>query len=484
MADPKGFITTPRETPKRRPVDVRLQDWREVYESFPTEALQSQAGRCMDCGIPFCHNGCPLGNLIPEWNDLVWRDEWPSAVDRLHATNNFPEFTGRLCPAPCETACVVGISGDPVSIKQVEVSIAERGWDDGLLAPQAPSRLSDFTVAVVGSGPAGLAAAQQLARAGHTVAVYERADRIGGLLRYGIPEFKMEKSIIDRRLAQLTAEGVKFRPGVEIGVDISASDLQSRYDVVVLAVGATQWRDLPVPGRELSGVYQAMEYLPLANRVQQGDLDASPIDAGGKHVIIIGGGDTGADCLGTAHRQGAASVTQLEILPTPPEARPSNQPWPTYPMTYRVSSAHEEGGERLFAVNTVRFVDNGEGAVQAIEIVDVEFIDGRFEPVAGTERQLPADLVFLAMGFTGPERGPLVDQFGLDLDERGNIRRDAEFRTNIDNVFVCGDAGRGQSLIVWAIAEGRSVAAAVDRHLNGQSQLPRPITPFMRPLTA
>lgn len=482
MADPKGFMTTNRETATRRPVDVRLQDWREVYQDFGTDKVERQAARCMDCGIPFCHNGCPLGNLIPEWNDLVYRSDWQAASERLHATNNFPEFTGRLCPAPCETACVVGISGDAVAIKQVEAAIADHAWEQDWLAPQAPARLSDFTVAVVGSGPAGLAAAQQLARAGHTVAVYERADRIGGLLRYGIPEFKMEKAVLDRRLQQLAAEGVKFRPGVEIGVDITAADLAARYDVVVLAVGATQWRDLPVPGRELSGVHQAMEYLPLANRVQEGDLEVSPINAAGKHVVIIGGGDTGADCLGTAHRQGAASVTQLEIMPTPPETRPGSQPWPTYPMIYRVSSAHEEGGERLFAVNTVRFIDNGAGAVRALELVDVELKDGRFEPIEGSNREIPADLVFLAMGFTGPERGPLVEQFGLDLDERGNIRRDAEFRTNIDNVFVCGDAGRGQSLIVWAIAEGRAVANAVDKHLTGASQLPRPITPSTRPL--
>jgi glutamate synthase (NADPH/NADH) small chain len=483
VADPKGFLTTSRETATRRPVDLRLQDWREVYQEFPAERVEKQAGRCMDCGIPFCHSGCPLGNLIPEWNELVWRADWKSASERLHATNNFPEFTGRLCPAPCETACVVGISADPVAIKQVESAIADRAWDEGWLAPQAPARLSGFTVAVVGSGPAGLAAAQQLARAGHTVAVYERADRIGGLLRYGIPEFKMEKAVLDRRLEQLKAEGVKFRPSVEIGVDISANDLAARYDVVVLAIGATQGRDLPVPGRELSGIYQAMEYLPLSNRVQEGDLEVAPINAAGKHVVIIGGGDTGADCLGTAHRQGAASVTQLEIMPTPSNTRPGAQPWPTYPMIYRVSSAHEEGGERMFAVNTARFLDNGSGAVRALEIVDVEMREGRFEVVAGSERELAADLVFLAMGFTGPERGPLVEQFGLDLDERGNVRRDGEFRTNLENVFVAGDAGRGQSLIVWAIAEGRAAASAVDRHLAGTSQLPRPITPTTRSLT-
>ena len=371
MADPKGFLTTGRETPTRRPVDVRLRDWREVYEVFPADHLEKQAGRCMDCGIPFCHNGCPLGNLIPEWNDLVWRQDWRAASERLHATNNFPEFTGRLCPAPCETACVLGINADPVTIKQVEVEIVDRAWDEGWVTPQPAPRQSGKTVAVIGSGPAGLAAAQQLARAGHTVAVFERADRVGGLLRYGIPEFKMEKSHLDRRVAQMQAEGVKFRAGVDVGTDVTGTDLRKRYDAVVVSVGATQWRDLPVPGRDLAGVHQAMEFLPGANRVQEGDLDVAPIDASGKHVVIIGGGDTGADCLGTSHRQGAATVTQLEILPLPPEQRPSGQPWPTYPMTYKVTSAHEEGGDRMYAVSTNRFIDDGHGRVRALEIVEV-----------------------------------------------------------------------------------------------------------------
>jgi len=482
MADPKGFLSTPRTNPTRRPVDVRLSDWREVYEEFPGETLVKQAGRCMDCGIPFCHNGCPLGNLVPEWNDLVWREDWRTASERLHATNNFPEFTGRLCPAPCEAACVLGINAEPVAIKQVEVEIIDKAWESGWVTPQPAPRQSGKTVAVVGSGPAGLAAAQQLARAGHTVAVFERADRIGGLLRYGIPEFKMEKSHLERRLAQMASEGVKFRAGVDVGTDVTGTDLRRRYDAVVLAVGATQWRDLPVPGRELAGIHQAMEYLPGANRVQEGDLEVAPIDVAGKHVVILGGGDTGADCLGTAHRQGAASVTQLEIMSRPSEERPASQPWPTYPMTYRVTSAHEEGGERVYSVSTTRFLDDGAGRVRALEIVEVRMVDGRFEPVPGSERELPADHVFLAMGFTGPERGALVDQLEVELDERGNVGRDADYATSVPGVFVAGDAGRGQSLIVWAIAEGRSAAASVDRFLTGSTTLPAPIPPTARPL--
>ncbi|MFF4379059.1 glutamate synthase subunit beta [Kitasatospora sp. NPDC001547] len=484
MADPKGFLTTPKQLAERRPVDVRIKDWNEVYvERSLLPIITKQAGRCMDCGIPFCHNGCPLGNLIPEWNDLAYRDDFVGAIERLHATNNFPEFTGRLCPAPCESACVLGINQDAVTIKNVEVTIIDKAWDRGGVTPQVPERLSGKTVAVVGSGPAGLAAAQQLTRAGHTVVVYERADRIGGLLRYGIPEFKMEKRHINRRIEQMRAEGTRFRTGVHVGEDITGQQLRERFDAVVVAAGATTARDLPVPGRELKGVHQAMEYLPLANKVQEGDFVASPISAAGKHVVVIGGGDTGADCVGTAHRQGAASVTQLEIMPRPGEDRPGNQPWPTMPMTYKVTSAHEEGGERIYSVSTTHFSGDEDGNVQELHLVEVESRDGRFEPVPGTERAIPAQLVTLAMGFTGTDvRNGLVEQLGVDLDARGNIGRDGRFATNVDGVYVCGDAGRGQSLIVWAIAEGRSAAAAVDRYLGGKTPLPAPIRPTDRPL--
>jgi len=483
MADPKGFLTTPRQTPTRRPVDVRIKDWKEVYEPQEFGDLQKQAGRCMDCGIPFCHNGCPLGNLIPEWNDLIWRGEKREAIDRLHATNNFPEFTGRLCPAPCETACVVGINADAVTIKQVELRTIEEAFGAGVVTPLPPDRLTGKTVAVIGSGPAGLAVAQQLTRAGHTVAVYERADRIGGLLRYGIPEFKMEKSIVDRRLAQMEAEGTRFRAGVNVGVDITGDQLRSKYDAVVLAVGSTNWRDIQAPGRELKGIYQAMEYLPWGNKQGLNELDGAPaINANGKHVVILGGGDTGADCLGTAIRQGAASVTQLEIMPRPTEERPDSQPWPTYPMIYRVSSAHEEAGERIYAVSTEKFLGDADGKLRALQLVETKFVNGKFEKVEGSEKEIPADLVFLAMGFVGPEKSELLSQLEVELDERGNVKRDLTYATNIDGVFVAGDAGRGQSLIVWAIAEGRSCASAVDAYLEGSTQLPAPILPTARPL--
>jgi glutamate synthase (NADPH/NADH) small chain len=469
MADPKGFMTTPRETPKRRPVDVRIQDWREVYTEFERGKLEKQAGRCMDCGIPFCHHGCPLGNLIPEWNDLVWRHDWYEAAERLHATNNFPEFTGRLCPAPCEESCVLGINADPVTIKQVEVEIINRAWDEGWVQPRKPATATGKKAAVIGSGPAGLAAAQQLTRAGHEVTVYERADRIGGLLRYGIPEFKMEKQHLDRRLAQMEAEGTVFRCGMTAGEDVTAGSLRAAHDAIVLAGGSTVARELRVPGRELDGVHQAMEYLPLSNRVTQGDLAETPISARGKNVVIIGGGDTGADCLGTAHRQGAASVTQLEILPRPPGSRPESQPWPTYPMVYRVSSAHEEGGDRVYSVSTEEFLGDPAGHVRALRLVEVEMADGRPQPVQGSEREIPCELVLLAMGFTGPERSPLLTGLGVEFTERGNVARDAGYATSVPGVFAAGDMGRGQSLIVWAIAEGRSAAAAVDRYLNGAS---------------
>ena len=485
MADPKGFLTTGREGARTRPVHERVRDWNEVY--VPGSLLpivNKQAGRCMDCGIPFCHNGCPLGNLIPEWNDYAWRDDWQAASERLHATNNFPEFTGRLCPAPCESACVLGISQPPVTIKNVEVTIVDKAWEAGHIRPQPPQRLSGRTVAVIGSGPAGLAAAQQLTRAGHTVAVYERADRVGGLLRYGIPSFKMEKRHLNRRIEQMRAEGTKFRTGIEVGRDIDAADLRRRYDAVVIAAGATTPRDLPVPGRELNGVHQAMEYLSLANKVQEGDYVTSPISAEGKHVVVIGGGDTGADCVGTAHRQGAASVTQLEIMPRPSEERPPHQPWPTHPMVFKVTTAHEEGGERLYEVSTTRFEGDEHGNVRSLHLVEVDRTDSGFAPRPGTERSIPAELVTLAMGFTGTDQhNGLVEQFGLELDARGNIARDADFATNVDGVFVAGDAGRGQSLIVWAIAEGRSAARAVDRYLSGDSHLPAPIAPTDRPLT-
>ncbi|UWE08975.1 glutamate synthase subunit beta [Actinacidiphila bryophytorum] len=486
MADPKGFLTTGRETAPTRPVEERKQDWNEVYvPGGLLPIITKQAGRCMDCGIPFCHNGCPLGNLIPEWNDYAYREDWQAASERLHATNNFPEFTGRLCPAPCESACVLGINQPAVTIKNVEVTIIDKAWDSGDVTPQPPERLSGKTVAVIGSGPAGLAAAQQLTRAGHTVAVYERADRIGGLLRYGIPEFKMEKRHINRRIEQMRAEGTKFRTGVQIGTDLDAGKLAKRYDAVVIAAGATVSRDLPVPGRELNGVHFAMEYLPLANKVQEGDFVAPPITAEGKHVVVIGGGDTGADCVGTAHRQGALSVTQLEIMPRPADERPAGQPWPTMPAVYKVTSAHEEGGERVYAVNTVKFTGDADGNVRELHLVEVVFEGGRFVPQEGTEKVIPADLVTLAMGFTGTDQSNgLVEQLGLQLDARGNIARDGSYATNVDGVFVAGDAGRGQSLIVWAIAEGRSAAKAVDAYLTGlPSALHAPIRPTDRPLT-
>jgi glutamate synthase (NADPH/NADH) small chain len=492
-------FSTPRKTADRRPVDIRIQDWREVYVTFDSAELESQAGRCMSCGIPFCHNGCPLGNLIPEWNELVQRQHWREAIERLHATNNFPEFTGRLCPAPCESACVLGINADPVAIKQVEVEIIDRAFAEGWVvpAPPGPAALAGGRrVAVVGSGPAGLAAAQQLTRAGHAVTVFEADDRPGGLLRYGIPEFKCEKRLLDRRLDQLRAEGTVFVCGVRVGEDLSTEQLRDEFDAVVLACGARVPRGLPVPGAELDGIHQAMEYLPLANWAVAGAGSAgaglagadlagvgeSPISARGRNVVIIGGGDTGADCLGTALRQGAASVTQLEILPRPPALRPDEQPWPTYPMIFRTSSAHEEGGERVYAVSTLEFLADGNGRVRALRLVEVDLAGGRPVPRAGTERELAGDLVLLAMGFTAAEDRGLVSGLGLGLDDRGRVPRDDQYATEVPGVFVAGDMGRGQSLIVWAIAEGRSAAAAVDRYLAGQTALPVAIPASAVPL--
>jgi glutamate synthase (NADPH/NADH) small chain len=484
MADPKGFMTTPRLVAARRPVAERIHDWKEVYPGTPGRAvlpiISEQAGRCMDCGIPFCHTGCPLGNLIPDWNDLVWRSDWDEALERLHATNNFPEFTGRLCPAPCETACVVGINRDPVTIKNVEVAIIDKAWDERRVTPQPPEWLTGKRVAVVGSGPAGLAAAQQLTRAGHTVVVYERSDAPGGLLRYGIPEFKMQKSVLDRRVRQMHDEGTNFRCGVEVGIKITGRELKERYDAIVLAVGSTIGRDLPVPGRELGGIHQAMEYLPQANRVALGRHVDDQITAKDKHVVIIGGGDTGADCLGTAIRQQAKSIVQLEIMPTPPDERPPNQPWPTYPMIYRASSAHEEAGERVYSVSTSEFIGDYDDNVASLRMSEVRFDAGKIVPIEGTEREIPAQLVLLAMGFVGPEADTVIPQLGVALDERGNVARDKNYATDVDGVFVCGDAGRGQSLIVWAIAEGRACAAGVDEYLSGSTKLPRPIPPTAR----
>jgi glutamate synthase (NADPH/NADH) small chain len=481
MGKPTGFIELARSKQPSRPISERLHDWREVYLLHPQPVLEQQGARCMDCGIPFCHQGCPLGNLIPDWNDLVYRHRWETAIERLLATNNFPEFTGRLCPAPCEGACVLGINADPVSIKSIEWSIIERAFQEGWITPRPPASRTGKKVAVVGSGPAGLAAADQLNKAGHWVTVLERDDRIGGLLRYGIPEFKMEKAVLDRRLKIMEQEGVKFQPNANVGVTITGESLKRDYDAVVLACGATVGRDLPIPGRELKGIYFAMEYLPQQNRKCEGDAiaDDSFITAEGKHVIIIGGGDTGADCLGTAHRQGAKSVHQLEIVGKPPLTRTAGNPWPEWPLIYRVSSAHEEGGERLYAVSTTEFIGDGEGRVTALKGVQVEQKNegGRltFAPVAGTEFELKADLVLLAMGFTGAERPGLVTELGVELTPRGNVKRDARWMTNVPGVFVAGDMQRGQSLIVWAIAEGRSAAHGVDSWLMGRSDLPAPV---------
>jgi glutamate synthase (NADPH/NADH) small chain len=475
VADPRGFLkVTNRETAPRREIEVRIKDWKEVYEPFDQGVLKTQASRCMDCGIAFCHHGCPLGNLIPEWNDLTWRQDGKGAIERLHATNNFPEFTGKLCPAPCESSCVLGINQPAVTIKQIEASIIDQAFDRGWVQAHAPERMTGKTVAIVGSGPAGLAAAQQLTRAGHTVAVYERDDRIGGLLRYGIPDFKMEKFHLDRRLEQMEAEGTRFRPGVAIGKDISWEDLLKRYEAVLVATGASKPRDIQLPGREQEGIHFAMDYLTQANKVVAGDSVENQISAAGKHVVILGGGDTGADGLGTATRQGALSVTTLAIGAQPPTERRADQPWPTFPTLFEVASAHEEFGERKYLANTVRFIGS-EGNVTGIEVAETEFVDGARRPKAGTEQVIPADLVLIALGFTGPESEIQVGESELEKDDRTNLVRADDYSTSIDGVFVAGDAGRGQSLIVWAIAEGRAAAAAIDKYLEGTTSLPAPV---------
>ncbi|MGE0229112.1 MAG: glutamate synthase subunit beta [Dehalococcoidia bacterium] len=480
MAKPTGFLEFERETPQRRPVGQRVHDWLEVYEDFPNESLRQQAARCMDCGIPFCHQGCPLGNIIPDWNDLVYREKWHEAIERLHATNNFPEFTGRLCPAPCEAACVLGINNDPVTIKQVELTIIEHAYREGWIAPEPAQQRTGKSVAVIGSGPAGLAAAQQLARAGHAVTVFERDDRIGGLLRYGIPDFKMQKEFIDRRLQQMEAEGVEFRTSVNVGQDIDARDLLQQFDAICLTGGATHARDLDVPGRDLRGVYLAMEFLPMQNRRNAGDEipDDQFVSAKDKKVVILGGGDTGADCLGTAIRQGAAEVKQFELLPRPPDGRPPENPWPTWPNVYRVSSAHEEGGERDYSILTKRLSGEG-GVLQKLHAVRVEFVpeDGRqvMKEVAGSEFEVDAELLLLAMGFVGPEQAGMLDQLGVRLTERGNVWSDENRMTSVPGVFTAGDMTRGQSLIVWAIAEGRTAAHGIDAYLMGSSALPAPL---------
>jgi glutamate synthase (NADPH/NADH) small chain len=473
VGKPTGFIEIRRSKPHSRPIDVRLRDWKEVYLLEPEADMRQQGARCMDCGIPFCHQGCPLGNLIPEWNDLVYRNRWQTAIERLHATNNFPEFTGRLCPAPCEGSCVLGINDDPVSIKSIEISIVERAFEEGWIHAQPPASRTGRSVAVVGSGPAGLAAADQLNRAGHLVTVFERADRIGGLLRYGIPEFKLEKHWLDRRLALMAQEGVVFRPGLNVGVDVPVSALRRDFDAIVLCGGATAPRDLPIPGRDLPGIHFAVDYLTQQNRLCEGDAVpvADRITAEGKHVVIIGGGDTGADCLGTAHRQGAASVAQFELLPRPPD-----NPWPLWPTIFRTSAAHEEGGDRMYSVSTERFIDNGHGEVASLEAVRGEMVrDGgrmRFVPIPGSTFEVKADLVLLAMGFVGPEPGGLLSTLGVKMTDRGNVWRDANWMTSERGVFTAGDMQRGQSLIVWAIADGRSAARGVDALLMGSSSLP------------
>ena len=471
MGKVTGFLEYQRELPARRPIDERVNDWFEIYQDFPNESVRTQGARCMDCGVPFCNSGCPLGNLIPDWNDFVYKDRWRDAIRALHATNNFPEFTGRICPAPCEAACVLGINEPPVAIKVIERTIIDHAFSEAWIRPEPPKARTSKRVAVIGSGPAGLAAAQQLNRAGHTVTVFEKSDRIGGLLRYGIPDFKMEKHLIDRRVRQMEAEGVEFKANVEVGVTLSTAQLKAAYDAVLIAIGAEQPRNLNVPGREMKGVHYAMEFLPQQNKRVAGDKVVNQISATGKHVIIIGGGDTGADCLGTSHRQRAASVTQFEIMPMPPETRSESTPWPLWPLQMRVESSHEEGGQREWSLNTIKLSGDADGNVRQLHGVRVGH-PPKFEPLAGSEFTLEADLVLLAMGFTGPVRNGLVSDLALDLDARGNVKTGANYQSSDPKVFAAGDARRGQSLVVWAIAEGRKAARAVDQFLMGSSNLP------------
>ena len=470
MGKDTGFMEHTREMPKRRPVSERVNDWFEIYLDFPQENLRTQGARCMDCGVPFCHTGCPLTNIIPDWNDLVYRGRWREAIRVLHSTNNFPEFTGRICPAPCEAACVLGINEPPVTIKQIEKSIVDYAFAQGWIRPEPPAARTGKRAAVVGSGPAGLAAAQQLARAGHSVTVFEKADRIGGLLRYGIPNFKMEKHLIDRRLEQMTGEGVEFRPNSHVGGNVPVEDLRKEFDAILLAGGAEWPRDLNVPGRELKGIHFAMEYLPQQNKVCEGDAVAQQILATGKRVVIIGGGDTGADCLGTAHRQKPVSVHQFELLPMPPKERSPLTPWPLWPMQLRVEGAHEEGGNREWGVATTKFTGDEKGNVKQLHVVRVG-PPPKFEPVSGSEFTLDADLVLLAMGFLGPARNGMIEQLGVKLDARGNVAADENYMSSVPGVFAAGDMRRGQSLVVWAIAEGRKAAVGMDRYLKGQSKL-------------
>jgi len=473
VGKPTGFLEYKREVPTRRPVSERVNDFFEVYEDFPEEKLKTQGARCMDCGVPFCHNGCPLNNVIPDWNDLVYRDRWQQAIRALHATNNFPEFTGRICPAPCEASCVLGINEPPVTIKQIEKTVIEHAFKEGWIRPEPPKTRTGKRVAVIGSGPAGLAAAQQLNRAGHAVTVFEKADRVGGLLRYGIPDFKMEKRILDRRLEQLIAEGIAFQTNAHVGKNVPVEDLRKDFDVILLAGGAEHPRDLHVPGRELKGIHYAMDFLPLQNRLCAGERinGKAVMLARGKRVVIIGGGDTGADCLGTCHRQKAASIHQFEIMPLPPNERAPQTPWPLWPLQLRIESAHEEGGQREWAVTTTRFTGDEQGNVEKLHAIRVG-PPPKFEPIEGTEFSLEVDLVLLAMGFTGPEKSGMIEQLGVALDARGNVTADEHYMTSVPGIFTAGDMRRGQSLVVWAIREGRNAAHGIDRYLMGESRLP------------